>query len=92
MTYETETGNLPHLILVIIVMLLDWYYLVYKHCNQFSLFRLFRHIAYRQFVRWIWRRLGKHVRMVIPSCAVSKIRSQFPSESYKGFKLPGIDH
>ena len=33
-----------------------------------------------------------HVRKVLPSCVVSKIRNQFPSESYTGFKFPGIDH
>ncbi|XP_065062658.1 P2X purinoceptor 7-like [Rhopilema esculentum] len=55
-------------------------------------FELFRHVAYRQFVRWIWRRLGKHVRKVIPSCSVAKIRAKFPSETYTGFKLFGIDH
>ena len=39
-----------------------------------------------------WRRLGRNVRKVILSCAVQKIRSQFPSSEYKGFKLQNIDH
>ncbi|KAL5020317.1 hypothetical protein ScPMuIL_003209 [Solemya velum] len=47
---------------------------------------LYRHIAYRRFTRWIWHRLGKGRRKVIPSCAVTKIREAFPSEEYTGFK------
>lgn len=30
-----------------------------------------RHIAYRQLARWCWGYLGMHVRVVLPSCAVS---------------------
>ena len=37
-----------------------------------------RHIAYRQFARWCWGFLGRQVRVVLPSCAVSCIRAPFP--------------
>ena len=37
-----------------------------------------RHVAYRQLVRWCWGVLGKEVRAVLPSCAVSCIRAHFP--------------
>ena len=54
----------------------------FLHC------RLLRHIAYRRFVRWIFGWLGKKNRKVVPACAVSKIRSQFPEappKTYTGF-------
>jgi len=34
--------------------------------------------------------LGKSVRIVLPSCAVHKIRHTFPSEVYAGFKYPQL--
>ena len=37
-----------------------------------------RHIAYRQLARWCWGFLGRQVRVVLPSCAVSCIRAHFP--------------
>lgn len=40
--------------------------------------KMFRHISYRQFARWIWGFLGRHLRIVLPSCAVSAIRATFP--------------
>eukprot|EP00794_Sanderia_malayensis_P002247 gene2247-2567_t len=46
----------------------------------------FRHIAYRQFARWIWHKLGKGVGVVIPSCVVKQSRSEYPSVSYEGFR------
>ncbi|XP_071833063.1 uncharacterized protein [Apostichopus japonicus] len=39
--------------------------------------KMFRHISYRQFARWIWGFLGSHLRIVLPSCAVSAIRATF---------------
>ncbi|KAK6191119.1 hypothetical protein SNE40_002862 [Patella caerulea] len=49
-----------------------------------------RHQAYRQFTYWIHQRLGRHIRKVIPSCVVAKIRTVFPSSTghYTGFKWP----
>ncbi len=52
--------------------------------------------AYRQFTIWVYDRLGKHNRQVIPACVVNKIRQTFPraeqvldddEEQYIGFKL-----
>ena len=37
-----------------------------------------RHVAYRQLVRWCWGVIGKDIRVVLPSCAVSCIRAHFP--------------
>ncbi|WAR06398.1 hypothetical protein MAR_021767 [Mya arenaria] len=45
-----------------------------------------RYVAYRQFVRWCWGYLGREVRVVLPSCAVQRIRAQFPSQQYQGFQ------
>ncbi|KAG1660333.1 hypothetical protein GQR58_022071 [Nymphon striatum] len=55
------------------------------------LVKKYRHLAYRQFVRWCWGFLGKKIRVVIPSCAVTAIRNAFQSDTYKGFKLPNVD-
>ena len=38
----------------------------------------FRYAAYRQFIRWVFKHLGKGNRRVIPSCALWKIREHFP--------------
>jgi hypothetical protein len=52
--------------------------------------RIWRHVAYKQFVYWInsWVTLGKNNRKVIPSCVVHVIRETFPDEenNYTGFK------
>ncbi|XP_022101364.1 P2X purinoceptor 7-like [Acanthaster planci] len=47
----------------------------------------YRHTAYRQLARWCWGYLGREVRVVLPACAVNKIRSMFPTndEEYTGF-------
>uniref|UniRef100_A0A224Z0I0 Kolobok-2 xt n=1 Tax=Rhipicephalus zambeziensis TaxID=60191 RepID=A0A224Z0I0_9ACAR len=50
--------------------------------------RRYRYTAYRQFVRWVWHRLGRKKRTVLPSCVVAAVRDAFPSESYSGFKYP----
>ena len=43
--------------------------------------------AYRQFTWWARVKLGRHMRRLIPSCAVHKIRQMFPEEDgvYFGF-------
>ena len=53
-----------------------------------SLFRLYRFAGYKQFSWWIHNRLGKGVRKVIPSCALSSILRKYPSAdgSYIPFK------
>ncbi|XP_045207039.1 uncharacterized protein LOC123559368 [Mercenaria mercenaria] len=48
----------------------------------------YRYLAYRRFVRWIFHRLPKKMRKVLPACVVTSIRTKFPSETYCGFKYP----
>uniref|UniRef100_A0A3Q2QD41 P2X purinoreceptor 7 intracellular domain-containing protein n=1 Tax=Fundulus heteroclitus TaxID=8078 RepID=A0A3Q2QD41_FUNHE len=43
----------------------------------------YRHIPYRQFVRWCWDYLGKDTRVVIPLCAVSCVRAHFPTPGHE---------
>ncbi|XP_074659401.1 P2X purinoceptor 7-like [Tubulanus polymorphus] len=54
---------------------------------------LYRLVAYRRFVRWVWQKLGKGNRRILPSCVVSKIRMTWPSQDnmYKGFQYPAIN-
>lgn len=52
----------------------------------FCLFSTYRHVAYCNFVRWIWRTTGRKNRKILPACLVAAIRSKFPSEQYAGFK------
>ena len=46
----------------------------------------YRYIAYRQLAIWCWGFLGKEIRVALPSCAVNRIREEFPSPDYEGFK------
>ncbi|XP_077548037.1 P2X purinoceptor 7-like [Haemaphysalis longicornis] len=48
----------------------------------------YRYTECRQFVRWVWVRLGQRHREVLPSCVVKEIRNAFPSAQYAGFKYP----
>ncbi|KAJ8301016.1 hypothetical protein KUTeg_022535 [Tegillarca granosa] len=48
----------------------------------------YRYLAYRRFVRWIWKIVGRRNRRILPSCVVNKIRESFPSEEFCGFKYP----
>nr|ACJ68410.1 nanor b [Danio rerio] len=47
----------------------------------------YRHVAYRNIVWWCWGYLGREIRVVIPSCAVTRIRQEFPdeNENYTGY-------
>ncbi len=49
-------------------------------------------MAYQQLTRWCWQWLGRDIRVVLPSCAVTKIRSVFPSTTgeYTGFIFPEL--
>ena len=44
-----------------------------------SICRTLRYIAYWQLARWCWGYLGREVRVVLPSCAVSRIRAVLDS-------------
>ncbi|XP_068690933.1 P2X purinoceptor 7-like [Montipora foliosa] len=48
----------------------------------------YRYVAYRQYTYWIHKKLGRKIRIAIPSCVVKKTRESFPSESgsYRGFE------
>ncbi|XP_042149522.1 uncharacterized protein LOC121837779 [Ixodes scapularis] len=50
--------------------------------------RRYRYVAYRRFVRWVWGRLGRGNRFVLPSCVVRTIREAFPCEEETGFRYP----
>ena len=43
---------------------------------------------------WGWQYLGRHRRVVLPSCAVAKIRQVFPSESedYTSYNIHQLHH
>ena len=47
----------------------------------FSIVRKFRYLAYRQFTWWGWQHLDRHRCVVLSSCALAKIRQEFPSAS-----------
>ena len=53
--------------------------------------RTYRYAAYRQYTWWVHNRLGRHVRRVIPSCAVSRIQAEFEEESGEYTVLKGDD-
>ena len=48
--------------------------------------------AYRQYIWWVYGRLGRKRRKVIPACVVLAIQKQFPEAdgNYTGFKDPSI--
>lgn len=48
----------------------------------------YRYLAYRRFVRWVWHKLGKKNRRILPDCVVHAIRNAIPSQEYCGFKYP----
>jgi len=48
------------------------------YLEKISSNRSFRYAAYKQFVWWIFKTLGKGNRRVIPSCVIWKIRNAFP--------------
>ncbi|XP_049274178.1 P2X purinoceptor 7-like [Rhipicephalus sanguineus] len=55
-----------------------------------ELHKKYRFVAYRLFTKWIWRRLGRGNRVVLPACVVARIRQEFPSAVYGSMR--DIDH
>ncbi|XP_038062598.1 P2X purinoceptor 7-like [Patiria miniata] len=53
----------------------------------------YRHVSYRQVVRWCWGFLGRQNRVPLPSCIMNKTRAAYPAPdgNYKGFKYPDLD-
>ncbi|XP_033114166.1 P2X purinoceptor 7-like [Anneissia japonica] len=54
----------------------------------------YRHIAYRNLVRFCYGYLGRLNRVTLPACAVLKIRKAFPNpeeDGYSGFKLGKLE-
>ena len=46
----------------------------------------YRYLAYRSLTRFVYQRLGRYQRKVIPACCVKAIREKYPAEEYCGFK------
>ena len=55
----------------------NWNHLVGDHRNMCT--KSYRFIAYRQYISWIYGRLGRNVRKRIPTCVLYKIRQTFPA-------------
>jgi len=51
---------------------------------------MYCYAAYRQYVCWIYGRLGREHRKIIPSCVLYVIRKEFleADGNYIGFKVP----
>ncbi len=64
---------------------------MYKLLNKYVfvglLYRTYRFAGYRQFVMWIFGKLGKGNRQQVPACAVHRLRTLYPEPSgvYTGF-------
>uniref|UniRef100_A0AAV2M3Z6 P2X purinoreceptor 7 intracellular domain-containing protein n=1 Tax=Knipowitschia caucasica TaxID=637954 RepID=A0AAV2M3Z6_KNICA len=50
-----------------------------------TLRRRLRFVAYRSIVSWCWGLLGARIRVVIPACAVLRIRQEFPDPEGQNF-------
>ena len=61
-------------------MLIEIYYFTEINYSYPVTSRNLRYASYRQFTWWVHNRLGRHVRRVIPSCAISRIRAEFEEE------------
>ena len=47
---------------------------------------MYRFAAYKSYIYWIYKKLGRNNRRVVPACAVTAIRARFPEdERYEGF-------
>ncbi|KAK7091503.1 hypothetical protein V1264_009174 [Littorina saxatilis] len=66
-----------------------WYNQQYGRAIQDANER-YRCVAYRMLVQWVWKWLGRDIRVTLPACAVARIREQFPSADgqYVGYRDP----
>ena len=87
--YRQEHGSssLPPLLHEYVCSICNIHYLLY---STFLCCRKYKYIAYQQLTRWCWGWLGQNIRVILPACAVKKIRDTFPSDSYTGFKFPTL--
>ena len=48
---------------------------------------MYRFAAYKNYIYWIYGKLGRNNRRVVPACAVTAIRARFSEEDgrYEGF-------
>ena len=61
--------------------------------STFFVYRKYRHVSYRQVVRWCYGYLGRHNRVPLHSCIMHKTRATFPDPdgNYVGFRYPDLD-
>ena len=60
------------------------------HCLFFILLyfhRRYRYTGYRQLVRWCWGRLGKKIRVPLPSCCMKKIQGTYTNWTICGLPV-----
>ena len=96
LTCVTDNPAFASVCLDYFVLRTAWYQYKQQYDNPFEgpEHQRNRHVAYRQLARLGWEVLGRHVRVVLPSCGVSCIRAHFPppgdedDHSYVGFRPP----
>ena len=59
--------------------------------RPYLIFRTYRYSSYRQFTWWVHNRLGRHVRRIIPSCAINRIRAEFEEDDGNYTCFEGTD-
>ena len=54
--------------------------------------RKYRYITEHQLKRRWWGYLDQNIRVILPACAVNKIRDTFPSHNYTRFHFPTLHY
>lgn len=85
MYFNDNQQNMSTILEVIYFMLCGFSMVIIP--RNFIFFRTYRLAAYRHFTLWAHGKLGRHRRVVIPSCVVNYIRQVYPEASgiYIGF-------